>query len=84
METREQTQTEENKMENETIITTAEHFGREYAEQMKTTEPNCGKFRDHDDMPEGDYLELKRAYPNATDEELGAAERAYKSAFNHE
>ena len=71
-------------MKNETIITTAERFGREYAEQMKSIDPECGKFREYDSMPDGDYTELIRAYPNATSDELNIAERVYKLSFNAE
>ena len=66
-----------------TIIDTAARFGREYC-AFCVTEYLRGfnSFAYTDDMPDGDYCELKSAYPSATSDELNDAWHAYADAFN--
>jgi hypothetical protein len=70
-------------MPRETILETAARFGREYYIQCVEMFPGGFKnFAPTDNMPDCDYVELKRTFPYATDDELNAAWDAYRNAFN--
>lgn len=71
------------RMTRETITETAARFGREYYQQCVESFPEgFSDFKPTDDMPDGDYTELNRLFPDATDDDLNAAWDSYRHAFN--
>jgi hypothetical protein len=68
--------------QSKTITDVAIKMGAEYFQFLRGKGDDFTRFGKNDDMPNMDYAELVGRFKNATDDEVSAAETAYKNSFN--